>query len=53
MIDDLYMHVNEEKDPELGILDLNKLKKRLFDPELTMMDQRFVLRIQELIDNFN
>ena len=33
VLDDLYQHVNEEQDSDMGIQDLKKLKKRLFDPE--------------------
>jgi hypothetical protein len=33
VIDDLYVHQNDEKNSDLGVRDLIKLKKRLFDPE--------------------
>lgn len=41
VIDDLYVHQNEEKDSELGVKDLNKLKKRLFDPEFQVIEGRY------------
>jgi hypothetical protein len=41
VIDDLYVHQNEDKDSELGVKDLNKLKKRLFDPEFQVIEGRY------------
>lgn len=35
------MHQNEERDSELGVKDLNKLKKRLFDPEFQVIEGRY------------
>lgn len=35
------MHQNDEHDSELGVKDLNKLKKRLFDPEFQVIEGRY------------
>ncbi len=35
------MHQNDERDSELGVKDLNKLKKRLFDPEFQFIEGRY------------
>jgi hypothetical protein len=39
-LDDLYVHMNEENNPDLGIKDLIKLKKILFDQEIHTFEER-------------
>lgn len=41
-MDDLRLHMNDERDFELGIKDLFKLKKRLFDPEFRIIEARLL-----------
>ena len=48
MIDDLQTHMNEEKDSDLGVRDLIKLKKRLFEPEIRTIEERFTALVRDL-----
>ena len=48
MIDDLQTHMNEEKDSDLGVRDLIKLKKRLFEPEIRIIEERFTALVRDL-----
>jgi hypothetical protein len=36
-MDDLRIHLNEDKDSDLGLRDLVKIKRRLFDPEFQII----------------
>ena len=51
-IDDLYLHMNEEKDSDLGLQDLAKLKKRLFDTEFKITSERYNVMHQRAYDSF-
>ena len=42
------MHQNEEKNSELGVHDLLKLKKRLFDPEFQLIENRYKQRCEDV-----
>ena len=41
-MDDLRLHMNEERNSDLGVKDLLKLKKRLFDPEFRIIEARLL-----------
>jgi hypothetical protein len=45
--------MNDDQDSDLGIRDLIKLKKRLFDPEFEIIEDRYKQRTEALQEHFH